>query len=469
MRTRILNVLLPALTLAGLAGCHTASEVSTQARADANLRYNFMRAQVEYDQAKQSLETGQFDKAHKQIAAAIGQFPDSPAFHILQGRIYLETNRLELAARAFSTALEKCGGDAEAVDATLAKGVTGAGLGSRRAERQAEAHYYLGIVHQRWSDDAQAHTHYRAAFELQTDRADYLLAAAETLVELGDYDGATALVEPRLAYFEHNAAMRHLLGEIALLRDDPATAAQLYSEARLLNPDDATLLEELAFAQYAARQYPKCYDSIKELQRKPGNGVRTDLKRIEARCLTLMERTTEARNLYLELMRATPTDADMWVELGVLAWELGDYNRVAQSSVRIIALAPERFEGYMLKGVNEQQHGRLEQAIGLFREAVTRASAPGSPGAPGIPGAPGLPGSPGSPAGPGHSEVIVATAVPNLLLGRALEQQGQIDAALVAYGAAARADPSKVEARASLDRLAARAVTSVTSDAAHPD
>jgi tetratricopeptide (TPR) repeat protein len=425
-------MLLVALVSGVSGGCHTASKSATEARENANLRYNFINAQVQYDQAMQAFETGQFEKAQKELAVALARFPQSPAFHILQGRIYLETNRLELASRSFTAALEKCGAITDETSATMAKAVTGDSLGSRRAERKAEAHYYLGIVYQRWSDDEQAYANYYSAYEAQPDRPDYLLAAAESRVAAGDYQGARQLLEPRLAYFEHNAAMRHLLGEIAMLEDDPATAARLYAEARLLNPDDASLLEELAFVQYAAGMHAPCYDSIKELQNLPGNTERLDLRHMEARCLTLMERSTEARNLYLELTRLNPTSAELWIELGVLAWELGDYNRVAQSSVRAIALAPDRFEGYMLKGVNERHHGRIDQASSLFQQAAQRSD---------------------------------RVAIPHLLLGRTLEEQGNEPGALAAYAAAVRSDPASNEAQMLLDRLAGGSrVTSATND-----
>ena len=75
--------------------------------------------------------------------------------------------------------------------------------------------------------------------------------------------------------------------------------------------------------------------------------------------------TNEAHGKYLELSRIDGADPVVWIEFGTLAWELDDYRRVAQCSVRAIALAPERFEGYMLKGLYERagQLRRRDRAV----------------------------------------------------------------------------------------------------------
>ncbi|MHC4141961.1 MAG: tetratricopeptide repeat protein, partial [Planctomycetota bacterium] len=121
----------------------------------------------------------------------------------------------------------------------------------------------------------------------------------------------------------------------------------------------------------------------------------------------------ESRSLYLELSKLRPTNADVWIELGSVAWELGDYHRMALCGARVTALAPDRFEGYMLKGVNERHHDNLAEATMFLREAVERA-------------------------GDSH--------LPHLVLGRVLEQTGDVQGALDAYAEAIRVRPEAPEA-----------------------
>lgn len=388
-------LVIPALFLSAVAlqGC-SQTPYREQVRTDASNRVAIVNAQLQYDQAKQAFEVGQFAKATREINAAIATYPEAAPYYLLQGRIFLETHRLEAAIKAFNTAIEK--------NPTM-----------------PEPHYFSGIVHQRWSDAESAGVSYSRAFELDSSNVQYLTAAAESHIALNRLDEAQAMVEERLAYFEHNAALRHLLGQIALLKNDPSTAARLFSEARLLNPTDVTLLEELARAQFDARLFGKCYETVRELQNLSKDS-RPELMLLEARCLTHMDRLAEARNKYLDLTRINPSETAIWIELGSVAWELGDFRRVAAASVRVIALAPDRHEGYMLKGINELHNGNNREAIGLFQQAADRAG---------------------------------NAAMPHLLLGQALEGTGDFGGALNAYGRAAKLQPGNAEAQSRFSRL----------------
>jgi tetratricopeptide (TPR) repeat protein len=88
---------------------------------------------------------------------------------------------------------------------------------------------------------------------------------------------------------------------------------------------------------------------------------------------------------------------------------------MAQCSVRAIDLAPGRFEGYMLKGLYERQRGRRAEALRSMKQAAARAE---------------------------HD------VLPHLLLGRLLEEAGELRAAFDAYSAALQIDPASAEVQA---------------------
>ena len=104
----------------------------------------------------------------------------------------------------------------------------------------------------------------------------------------------------------------------------------------------------------------------------------------------------------------------------MLAWEAGDYPRVAVCGVRVVALAPDRYEGYMLRAINEREEGRLDQAATLLLDAANRTT---------------------------------ETAIPHLLLGKTLEELGNPDGAMAAYTEAVRVDPDSPEAQAMLNEF----------------
>ncbi len=396
MSTR--SVLLIMMLAAGVAaGCGGPTKSGLEARQKARHRLDVLESNITSDQAKQAFMAGRFDKAASLINTAIAQNPDWAPFWVLQGRIFLETHRLEKALEGFDRAI-------------------------KLQPDLADAHYYAGIVHQRWSDDAKAHEEYMSAFDCKPDNVTYLLAAAESLVALEQFSEAREMVEARLTYFEHNAAMRELLGQIAMLEGDPARATVHFAEAQRLNPDHPVVADELIQAQYAAGMYGDCCRSIRQVE-ESGN-ARPDLKRIEARCLVRMDRADAARNIYIQLTRDDPADIDLWVELGTVAWGLGDYQRLASCGLRLAAIAPDRFEGYMFQGVSQRHGGNAEEAAANLRRAAERAE---------------------------------GSAMPHLLLGRLLEQAGDAAGAAAQYVAAIRIDPDNPDAQAlyfdSQDRL----------------
>lgn len=417
---RAAAALLSVVLAAALAtGCAPTKE-GIKNRQAASDRMNLVGAQVNYEQSRQLFASGQLDKSLREIDKAIARYPKSGAFHLMRGRILLEQARLEQALASFTLALEN--------DSKL-----------------ADAHYYAGVVYQRWSDEEQAFTCYVAAHELETDKVHYLLAAAEALTAMGEFERAQTLIEPRLAYFEHNASLRQLLAQIAMLRGNAAQSADLYAQARLLNPDDVTLLEEMMWAQYAAGQYAKCLESAKLLEVSAGanrqagasssqrssSEPRSDIVHLKARCLGMMGRGVEARELYLELVKMRTADTTVWSELGALAWELGDYRTVAQASVQLMSMSPERHEGYLFRGVNERQKGNLQEAVRLFRESCRRVAAARSD--------------------PDSGRTL--TAVPFVVLGQTLEQMQDWAGARDAYNDALKADPGSEEAKTLLRRL----------------
>ena len=118
-----------------------------------------------------------------------------------------------------------------------------------------------------------------------------------------------------------------------MLKGEARRSADLYSEARPLNPDDQSLLEEMVWVQYAAGLYSQCYESASTIQATVEQ-PRTDLTHMQARCLAMMGRGLEARELYLQLSRSRSGDASVWSELGTLCWELGDYRNLASRVCR---------------------------------------------------------------------------------------------------------------------------------------
>ncbi|MCZ6836425.1 MAG: tetratricopeptide repeat protein [Planctomycetota bacterium] len=404
---RHLLTTLPTLGLLCLVtGCSGPTKSGLEARAEANTRIDTISANMTFDQAEQAFHSGDFELAMRHITSALELFPEESPYHLMKGRIFLESMNLEEAFRSFQAAQEH---DPE----------------------NAKAFYYAGIVNQRWSNDEQAYQQYLQASNLDENNVQYLLAAAESQVALGQYQGASNLIAPRIKHFEHNVGLKQLQGEIAMLLEDHGAAVRHFEEARMLEPEDNILLEELAWAQYSNGDYSDCISTIDSLQSRLDT-ERVDLLRIQAQCLAMLERYQEAHTAYIELSNKQYDDPDIWVELGTVCWELKDYNRLRQCGQRLVSLSPGRHEGYLLLGVSEKNAGDRSEAIRQLRAACDRS----------------------------HQD-----AMPHMLLGLILEDTGFMREALAAYGKALEIEPGNAEATRFYSQLQDTIhVTSVSTD-----
>jgi tetratricopeptide (TPR) repeat protein len=346
MPTALRSVTLLSSVLATLllAGCNGPTKAGQEARAAAQDRMQRATSVIVYDQARQSFESGQFDRALKEVNEAIYRTPEEARYWVLRGRIHLERGRLEAANSDFVKAGEI-------------------------APTFADAHYFQGIVHERWSEEEKALAAYRKAAECDPSKVGYPLAAAEVLVTSGRYEEAQAELQPKLSYFENNAPMHQLLGKIAMLRDEPADAALHFNRAMLIDPSLPMILDNLVRAQFEARQWNECLQSVRRLQREGTGGRTVELMRTEGRCLAMLGRTSDARIVFSEITRDHQEDTEAWIDLAAVSWELGDMGRVQLCGQRLLRVAPDRYEGYVFLGLVEERAGNHATAVEWFQKA----------------------------------------------------------------------------------------------------
>lgn len=343
-------ILLAAGLLGTLSGCEGHGQ-HTQAHLDeATEKLSLVKSGVEWQLAHQRFMAGDLDKALKSINTSIALNDKVPKAHVLRGRILLEKGDLEEARASLLKA--------EEVDPKF-----------------DEAQYYLGIVHERLNEHEEALSRYQKAADLVPDNAQYAVAASEMLVHLGRPDEAQAYLEARSATFAHSAAVRQSLAHLATLRGDRTKAAELLREAHLLAPDDQLILEDLARAQIACGEYGDAEFHLVTLLKSMKDEPRRDLQFLRARCLVVLDRPVEARELLLGLT-TTPEgarDVEAWIELAKVARLLNDPMRLRGATARIIALAPERPEGYLFRSLQLLEAGDDEGALAAADRAATLA------------------------------------------------------------------------------------------------
>ncbi len=373
------------ILLGGCAG-KTAPE---QARSEARERYTGNRAELAAQQARQDFQVGNLKNALGNIEAAISLVPGEPTYHLLRGRVLFEMNRLDASLASFNRAI--------ALNPNL-----------------GDAHYYSGLVFQRWSDPQKAYERYAAALSTDDSDPDYMLAALETLISMRRLDEADRLIHDSRHHFENNASVKRAQGHVAMLRDQPAVAADHFHKALLLMPEDKSIMEVLVICHMKAGNHAKAEYYLDLLLKDPEFASRRDLRHLKALCLTAGNRLVEARSIYLKLVDEDPSDPQMWFELGSVALELGDMRRVQNVVSRTIAVWPNRFESFLLRGMLHERENRLDDAIADYQRACRLR--------------------------PAHEE-------PYILLGLALQARGRREEAVEAFRTARMVVPGSARAQ----------------------
>lgn len=346
MNARTLSVLGLAALLAAVGGCNNGGqrgEHTSEGIKVAQKKINALKSSVEWETAEHQFLAGDLDKALRTLERSISMTPDVPKCYILKGRILIEKAQYEAA--------EQCLLTAESLD-----------------ESNIDAQYYLGVIAERQSQFAKALTRYNTAMELDAANPQYVIAASEMYIQLGQIDKGDALLREKAPEFASNAGIRHALGQLEMLRSQFDKATEYFSEARLLAPDDLMVLEDLTRSQIACRHYSEAELNLGVLLKAPANEKRTDLQVLRVRCLAAMDRLAEARSIMGTVIAGDNhiNDVSAWILYGNICARLEDPVRLRQAVQRIITLAPDRPEGYALRAMllrMSNQHAAALQAI----------------------------------------------------------------------------------------------------------
>jgi len=343
---RLFTYALVGLIVLGFSGCSTGQHGRNV--EEANKRINTQRANIMLPLAIEQFETGDLDEALRTTSEALRNDPGNAAFHILAGRIAMEQGKLERGLHLLDRAIE------------LNPGLP-------------DAHYYRGIVFQRWQRIDEARQCYQRAYDLESDQPAYLLAVAEMLVASDLADEALQMIESKLIYFEYKPGLNAAVGGLYMMRRDFAKAIEYLYEAHMLEPDDARMLEQLAMAELAAGQANQAVRHLEQLTRDPVNSHRNDLRRTLASAYLRSGRIGDSRDIYKRMTRKDPSDVESWINLGEIAWRGGDIASTLVAANQVMNYAPQRPAGYLLAGLVWQKRNQHDRALTFFEKAYAAA------------------------------------------------------------------------------------------------
>lgn len=328
-----------------LASCGP-SQRGVEARKAANDRFDRVNAQVVYDQARQALSTGQFELALDQIDKAIERYPKEASFVVLRGRILLEQRSMHQAKESFDRAIE--------LD-----------------PKNAQAEYFLGVLAQRCEDDAGALAHYEKARELDAKNLQFLACCAELRLASGQAKSARELIEKSSPSFEYNPVLQQIRASCLAMEGRTQDAAHVMEQACARDPSDPQLAEDLANAYFDAAQWTDCIQQLDQPILAPVR-ERPDMIRMRARCLIMLSRAGEARDLLITRAPAGELPVEHLVALGYAAWAASDWARLAACGEQLVSAHEKLPEGYLFLGAVERERGNLQASERWLEQANVR-------------------------------------------------------------------------------------------------
>jgi len=358
-----LSLVVAAAVLAPLTGCGGGhGKYTTEHISAANVKMQAMKSATEFEMAKQAFLAGDLDKALRTVDRSIAMTPEVPKCHTMRARVLMEMGDMEGASRSLKDAEDLC---------NKPEDQTGL-IAAVDNQQKVDVQYYSGILAERLLRREEALTRYEAAAKLDPSNPQYVVAAAEIMIDLERVEQAEQYLNEAQGNFPSSAGVRQTLGHIATMKNDTKRAAELFNEARLLAPDDNGILEDLVRAQMSLGQWAEAEYTLAKMLGIEANKGRRDLLHMRAECLTRIDRVLEARELYIKLSgdQAGAADVRAWIELGNVSLKLKDLNRVRVCASRVMAIAPERPEGYVLKALWQRRQGDLNGAATNLLQAI---------------------------------------------------------------------------------------------------
>jgi tetratricopeptide (TPR) repeat protein len=124
-------------------------------------------------------------------------------------------------------------------------------------------------------------------------------------------------------------------------------------------------------AQIATGQFAEAEFNLSRLVQGEEGEKRRDLQHLRVRCLVEVDRLLEAREGAIKLTQGSAGQADVeaWIELGNISYMLNDLTRARQCASRVISIAPDRVEGYVIHALQLRRGANFKEALTYLEKA----------------------------------------------------------------------------------------------------
>ncbi len=329
------------LLLAALAGCQNKRETQKEAMTR---KWNQQRAGVMHSLARDQYRTGDFDKSRKTLDQAMVLDPENVALFVLSAKLAIEQAHLERGER----------------DLLMARELD---------PQNAEPEYLLGVIYQRWQKLDLALECYTRASEKSPAELAYLLARSEMLVTLDRNAEALALLQEKVVYFEHSAAIRDAVGQLLMQEGRYREACDVLRQASVLATDDSTIREHFAMSLLHTGNHAESAVVLKRLLDDPAYTRRGDLWTALGECQIQSNQSRESRSSFELATQLQPASVTAWLGLCKAAMACNDLRRADLAIRKAFAIDPADAQVHLLMGYVRLRQGKHPEALAAFRKA----------------------------------------------------------------------------------------------------
>jgi Flp pilus assembly protein TadD len=310
----------------------------------AEAEWKLARANVLMSLAKDQYANGSLDKSRETVNDAMRLAPEHAGLRVLSAKLYIETGRLELADK----------------DLAIARHLD---------PKDPEADYLSGVVYQRWQQPERALGFYEAAHAKAPTELAYLMARAEMLVAAGERKVALGLLQEKVIYFEHSAAIRDAVGQLLVQEGRYAEAIDMLRSATILATDDVGMREHLAMAFYFNGQYREASVELERVMKDEAHANRADLVMALGECKLQLNQARDARDTFDRATQLAPANVGAWLGLAKATLRLNDDRRAELALRKALSVQAGSSEAHLLLGYLRLRQDRLTDALAAFQKA----------------------------------------------------------------------------------------------------
>ncbi len=352
--TRHLLRFLPAVALLVIFGC--AQLMRKQLAEEGQQRWDHVRARVKLQLAEKSFNNRAIDDAWTQCEEVVRLDPSYAEGHLLATRIQLEKGDISKAQASLNMAQ------------TMAPGA-------------AEGLYLEGVIAERQGRMEDALKRYQEAHQANPEELDYLLTYVELLIATDQYESALRTLTPRRKDFEHTPAVHAMTGQALSLLGRCKEAAECYSLAIQLAPQNPLLREEAGVAFASAGWYEQAIETLIPLVqatttqsakgKKPA-GPSLMVIRSFATALLKTGKIDQAVKVLDEAIKKHPEVPELWLLLAEGHVKRGSPDLAKQATQKVLEFSPDQPDAHLLQTYLAFEMGSAQQAVRAAQEMVDR-------------------------------------------------------------------------------------------------